>query len=352
MQRLLSGFASHTISMCLLLIPFNVYADGDRNAATIERIQLKNDTLAIEITSDIGGRVLSLALHGQPNFLLVNEQAVNQPAPVVTPTAHFIGYMGHETWVGPQSQWWQHQQLNAERRAAKAVWPPDPYLILSAHQIKEKNARQVIMQSPDSPVSGVRLQKQFALVEGEPNKIHLQVSAENIRDTSVAWDIWFNTRVPHTTAVYVPVADESDVRVQQITDDTYGPVTSEFDAGLWSLVNAPSPTHDGRRGKAFIQPTHGWMAAFRDQQVLIIQFPLEPKSSIHPEQGQIELYQEFRNGDNQPGMLELEVHAPYRTLAPGAAMRANETWWLMAYSGEQNAAAQRAFLRNLPALWK
>jgi hypothetical protein len=282
----------------------------------------------------------------------VNEQAVNQFVPGVSPESDFVPYFGHENWVGPQSEWWQHQHVNAERLAEKAVWPPDPYLVLSGYKLQEKTAQKISMQGPASPVSGVALQKHFALVEGEPNKIQLQLSAENIRDKTVAWDLWFNTRVPHSTFVYVPVAQESDVRVQQITDAHYGPVENEFERGLWSLVNSPSSTHQGRRGKAFIQPAQGWIAAFRDQQLLIIQFPLVPKSTIHPEQGQVELYQEFRNGESRFGMLELEVHAPYKKLAPKAVMHASETWWLMPYSGEHSAAAHRAFLHEIAALWQ
>lgn len=352
MPKLLSGFLSSSVSALLCLIPLSLQATVENTPVAVERIQLKNDVLALELTPAIGGRVLSLALQGQPNFLLVTDEVIKKPKPDVTPSSQNIGYFGHETWVGPQSQWWQQQLLNTERRAAKAIWPPDPYLILSAHTVQEKNAQQVIMKSPASPVSGVTLQKQFTLVDNNPNQIQLNVSAQNIRDTAVAWDIWFNTRVPHTTAVYVPVASESDVRVTNFTDDHYGPLTSEFTDGLWSLINSDSTTHEGRKGKAFIQPSLGWMAAFRDQQLLIIQFPLQPKSSIHPEQGQIELYQAFINAESDKGLLELEVHAPYKKLEPNATMQASEVWWLMAYSGENNATAHRAFLRNLSVLWR
>lgn len=352
MPRLLSGFLFSTLSTLLILVPLSLQASVEDAQVSVEKIHLKNDTLALELTPAIGGRVLSLALHGQPNFLLVNDEVVKQPAPDVTPASKNIGYFGHEVWVGPQSQWWQQQLLNVERREAKAVWPPDPYLILAAHTVQEKNPQQVLMQSPASPVSGVILQKQFTLVDNKPNQIQLHVSAQNIRDTSVAWDIWFNTRVPHTTMVYVPVESESDVRIMHFTDNTFGPLTSEFTDGLWSLMNSNSTTHQGRKGKAFIQPSAGWLAAFRDQQLLIIQFPLQPKSAIHPEQGQIELYQEFIHSDRSQGLLELEVHAPYKKLEPKETMQASETWWLMPYHGEQNAMAHRAFLRNLPVLWK
>lgn len=315
--------------------------------ADVARIPLTNGTVAMEITPDIGGRVLSVGLQGQSNFLKVGAAVINEPDPQVTPTANNISYLGHEVWVGPQSQWWVHQLLNDERRTAKAVWPPDPFLILAKNAVQEKNAQQVTLQSPNSPVSGVAMQKTFSLVEGKPNQIRLDVTAQNIRDTNIAWDIWFNSRVPHTTNVYVPVASMSDVRVENFTDATYGSLDHNFSDGMFALENHPSQTHQGRKGKIFIQPAKGWMAAFRDQQLLIIQFALQPKSAIHPEQGQIELYQEFLNNEQEDGLLELEVHAPYKTLKPRETMSATETWTLLPYAGENTATAQKAFLRAL-----
>ncbi|MGV8836487.1 DUF4380 domain-containing protein [Cellvibrio sp.] len=315
--------------------------------AEVTRIPLSNGSIAIEITPDIGGRILSASLLDQPNFLLVGAAVVSDPNPVVTPESYNIGYLGHETWVGPQSQWWVHQLLNPQRAAAKAVWPPDPFLILAKNTLQEKNAQRVIMRSPNSPISGVALQKTFSLIDGKPNQIRLDVNAQNIRDSNVAWDIWFNTRVPHTTNVYVPITSMQDVRIQHFTDATYGPLEYTFSEGFFALENFSPSTHKGRKGKVFIQPEQGWMAAFRGEQLLIIQFALQPKSAIHPEQGQIELYQEFLTERPEEGLLELEVHAPYKTLKPRESMSATEVWTLLPYENEQTPAAQRAFLREL-----
>ena len=317
--------------------------------AEVTRIPLDNGTVAIEITPDIGGRVLSVGLVDKPNLLLIGAAVVSDPDPVVTPAANNIGYLGHETWVGPQSQWWTHQLVNPERSAAKAVWPPDPFLILAKNSVQEKNVQQVILQSPNSPVSGIAMQKTFALVDGKPNQIRLDVSAQNIRDTRIAWDIWFNTRVSYTTNVYVPVDSMNDVRIEHFTDNTYGPLEHRFHAGFFALENHSPSTHQGRKGKVFIQPSQGWMAAFGDQQLLIIQFALQPKNAIHPEQGQIELYQEFLNSSLDEGLLELEVHAPYKTLQPRESMAATEIWTILPYTGDHTPAAQIAFLHELTA---
>ncbi|HEY8941711.1 MAG TPA: DUF4380 domain-containing protein [Cellvibrio sp.] len=325
-----------------MFVPLALSAHAD-----VERIILDNGTVAVEITPDIGGRLLSAHLSGQPNFLKTGAAVITEPNPLVTPEANNIGYFGHEIWVGPQSQWWTQQLLNDERRARKAIWPPDPFLILAKNKTVEKTAQQVILHSPNSPISGVAIKKTYTLVNGKSNQIQLDVEATNIRDTSVAWDIWFNTRVPHSAYVYVPVAHENDARIEHFSDATYDGLTHNFSDGIFALENSNSAQKQGRKGKIFIQPSQGWMAAFRASQLFIIQFNLQPKDAIHPEQGQIELYQEFLNAEPAEGLLELEVHAPYKTLPPGVSMSATETWTLLPYDGPATRAAHIAFLKQL-----
>lgn len=315
--------------------------------AEVEKIVLDNGTIAVEITPDIGGRVLSAQLQNQPNFLKIGEAVNTHPNPEVSPESYNIPYFGHETWVGPQSQWWVHQILNDERREAKAIWPPDPYLILAKNKILEKSQQHIVLQNPNSPISGVSLTKRYSLVEGNPNQVKLDVEAKNIRNTNVSWDIWYNTRVPYSVEIYVPVSSMDDVRIAHYSDATYDGLEHTFSDGFFSVENKNSDQKKGRKGKIFIQPSAGYMAAFSDKQVFIIRFELQPHNAIHPEQGQIELYQEFLNDVPQEGLLELEVHAPYKTLRPGETMAASETWTLLPYEGNSTRAAHIEFLKQL-----
>lgn len=105
------------------------------DAAAVERLQLKTNAIELSVTPAFGGRVLSFNLRGQPNVLKLGAAVEQQPAPEVSATAGDIAYFGHDVWVGPQSQWWLHQQLNRERQAAAAVWPPDPYLSLAQTRV-------------------------------------------------------------------------------------------------------------------------------------------------------------------------------------------------------------------------
>jgi hypothetical protein len=113
--------------------------------------------------------------------------------------------------------------------------------------------------------------------------------------------------------------------------------------GLFSFDHPPLPANVvARRGKAFVQPSAGWLAGFSGRQLFVIRFPHQPRSLIHPAQGQVELY--LDQADAGSALLEMEVHAPYRTLAPGQEMQASESWTALGYDGPDTREAQVAFL--------
>ncbi|ACE82943.1 DUF4380 domain-containing protein [Cellvibrio japonicus] len=336
-----TGFLALSLSGLLCSLWFNPCA------AQIQRLPLNTSAISVEVTPDIGGRILAIALPGKENFLRQGEAVISEPEPYVAPDADNVGYLAQETWLGPQSQWWTQQLVNPARAQAKAVWPPDPYLILAKNQVVQADKRRVVMRTPASPVSGVVVEKHYALVEGKPDQLHLMARATNIRDTTVAWDIWFNTRVPPSSQVYVPVASQEDVRVEHMENEQRGSLGYRLVDGFFTFVSKAHPDKPGVRGKAFIQPSAGWMAAFREGQVFIIHFPLQPTAVIHPEQGQVELYLDSIPEYPSQGLLEMEVHAPYRKLQPGAHMEAEQTWRLLPYGGADDPAAHIAFLRAL-----
>jgi hypothetical protein len=192
----------------------------------------------------------------------------------------------------------------------------------------------------------VELRKRYALVEGKPNSLRLDVAATNRRGAAVAWDIWFNTRAHADTAVYVPVAARADVRIEAADGGRPAP-RYLLEQGIFALdIPAPGAADAARKGKVFLQPAQGWMAGFRAGQVLVIQFAHQPRSAIHPDQGQVELYHDFQPGRPDEGILEMEVHAPYRQLAPGQSMQAQELWTILPYDGPDTRAGHLAFLRT------
>jgi hypothetical protein len=85
------------------------------------------------------------------------------------------------------------------------------------------------------------------------------------------------------------------------------------------------------------------MAGFAGDQLFVIRFAHQDRSLIHPEQGQVELYLD-ETADPGKGLLEMEVHAPYRTLQPKQSMEAEESWTVLSYDGADTYEAQVAFL--------
>ena len=318
-------------------------------APAVEVVRLQNQTITLEVTPELGGRGLSFSLNDQPNLLKVGEAVQAQPSPVASATADDIGYLGHDVWVGPQKAWWTQQDVNPDRREAKANWPPDPFLAFGKTTVIESTPMRLVLEGVESPVSGVRLQKSYALSAERADTVEVKVSARNIRDTDVSWDLWFNTRTPGTTRVYVPIADREDVRVQSFTDTDIGPLLPHIENGLFSFDRSPLPEGmNARRGKAFVQPAAGWMAGFSENQLFVIRFPHHDISRIHPAQGQVELYLDDQR-DTQQSLLEMEVHAPYSTLAPGEEMQATEWWTAMPYDGPATHAAHADFLCKVVA---
>lgn len=317
-------------------------------AAEVERIRLASAGAVLEVTPALGGRVLHFGAAGRPNLIKVGEAVQAQPVPEVSAAADDIAYFGHDVWLGPQSGWWSDQSANPARRDARASWPPDPYLSFATTRVVERREDRLVLEGIDSPVTGVRLRKSFAFDPADPATVEIAASARNIRERPLSRDLWFNTRVSAATRVYVPVASAQDVRMQ--SDAGLAPPQWQVRNGMFELIGSPLPTGKPvRRGKLLLQPSAGWMAGFAREQVFIIRFAHQPRERIHPEQGQVELY--LDHGDDvAAGLLEMEVHAPLRTLAPGETMQATERWTVLRYDGEDSDAARIAFLCERTAL--
>jgi hypothetical protein len=312
-------------------------------AAPLPSHRLDNGTLQARVTEAIGGRLLSFSLAGRPNFLRLEESA-GDPDATVDAKADNVGWLGHEVWAGPQKDWWVDQDANPARAAARAVWPPDPYLSLARYTPVRANGAELVLDSPASPVSGLQLRKRYALVQGKPNSLRLEVTATNLRNREVARDIWFNTRAHADTRVYVPVAAAADVTMKEDAGGPGGTALRYTLAGRVFSLDLPAGEKPSK-GKVLLQPAAGWMAGFRGGQAFIVQFPLRARAAIHPDQGQVELYHDYQPGEPDKGLLEMEVHAPYLRLAPGRSMEASELWTLLPYDGPDTRAAHLAFLR-------
>lgn len=298
------------------------------SGSNIQVLQLTNDVSTFSFTPHIGGRGLHFGLLGKPNVLKVNEALLAKPLPVVSSSGENIGYLGHINWIGPQADWWAYQAENPSRLAEKANWPPDAHTVLATSTIEAITDRSASMTLPASPITGLALHKSFVL--RDDGSLQLDVTATNTRPTPVAWDIWFNTRLAANSKLYVPVKSNRDVRVESFTPSRFEGAVQLVE-GLLTIDTAHAKQ---LKGKVFVQPSKGWMAAFTENQLFVIEFALQPQPSIHPKQGQLEFYLDYNAANVDVGLLEMELHSPYSTLGPGQTMVSQEVWRVYDYSGE------------------
>ena len=94
-----------------------------------------------------------------------------------------------------------------------------------------------------------------------------------------------------------------------------------------------------------MRPAAGLIGYFLGKQLLLIRAPIVPRAKLHGEQTFIELYRGAGKGEDD--ILELEMHGPYETLAPGASMSFEQTFELLDYEGPETPEGHIARLKAL-----
>lgn len=304
---------------------------------------LEHDGTRIGVLPDVGGRIVYFSVGGIQNILKSDSTLWDESdslRPAVSENPKWKSYYGHTVWLGPQSEWWTHQELNMDLKLQKAVWPPDPWLIYSAYKVMEHTSTKVIMEGPKSPVSGMQLVKEIELMgQGE---VVITVRGKNIRKEEIAWDLWMNTRVDGYMQVYIPINETSKIKVRANSGQMNDTVAYAVEQGYFSYLPAAPP--DGKKqrsSKAFITPSQPWMAAFRDSSCFFIEFELYDTARTHAEQGLVELYN-FTSDFKDDALTEMEYHGPYTLIPAGESISVSEKWKIIPYYGTENE--RKAFL--------
>jgi hypothetical protein len=321
--------------------------DADR-LGEAHLVMLQNSMVVVGLLPEVGGRVVVLRTPTGKNVLKSNPALWDESrSKRIKPSAFsdFKAYYGQVVWIGPQSQWWAHQDLNAKRRADAATWPPDPWLDYAPYKIEEKQSNHIRMVGPDSPISGVRLEKEIWL--DEDGTVRFKATAVNVCDHDVTWDVWTVARMDGMSHVYVPVARDAKPRLQikETVANTSMPVS--LANGFFTFAPELPPAGKVHRiTKAFInEPRRGLIMGFKDGAALAIGFEPLPAAAMHPEQANVELY----NLTSQPGgeqLLELEHHAAIQTLEPGDSMESVESWKVLDYGGANTPADHIQFINK------
>lgn len=304
-------------------------------------VELRNNSLTVKVWPEAGGRVVWLGLNGRENLIEFDENIFSMGSmeiPAANEKSDFMTLNGHTVWVGPQSTWWTDQHFNTQRCEKRIPWPPDPYLYYGSYTVHGNLNNEVLLKSPDSPITGIKLEKTIFLTD--TNVVLFSVKATNIRNAVVSRDLWLNTRFKGWSRAFVPVADSADVIVDK------GTIPYQIKEGFFSYLPQETTGKIGN-SKAFIYPSKPVIAGFTGNQLLLIEFEPHPRESIHPEQALVEIYNHTNLDDRKDALLELEYHAPFYHLKPGETMETWERWTVLPYEGNDSDSARIAFLKQL-----
>lgn len=186
----------HCIDLNIVYLIFLFWFFNNSQAQEMNHsiIELRNQFYEIKILRDVGGRLVHFSTPGGKNLLKSNPELWTESEnkrPEVNAFADWKTYNGHINWVGPQSEWWSHQDLNLKRKKDQSNWPPDPYLIYGIYQIISHSDSMLVLASPESPVSSIQFIKTYILdkqsVYLSRQTIHCQFYGRCLFFDSVCW---------------------------------------------------------------------------------------------------------------------------------------------------------------------
>lgn len=317
------------------------------NSDTDPLIFLENDNIRAGFLPEVGGRLVFLGRPGGENLLksdstLWSESGEVRLAP--SAAADWKAYEGHIIWIGPQSEWWTHQDMNPKRRNSKALWPPDPYLIYGNFKVLEQTASSLMLEGPASPVSGVQLTKRYSLTE---SGLEIEVKMTNSSDIPVSWDIWSNARFEEYTLFFVPRCEKGILRIDTNERGKSAGLKGEIVESAFTFVNQTSESgNEAGSAKAFLHPEQGRIVAVEKGSMLVMDFDYVEQDQIHPEQAFVEVYKMFTPGGSE-GLLELEHHSAYKVMQPSDSHTLKEAWSIYEYSGKMEVEEALKYYNTL-----
>lgn len=293
-------------------------------------LRLGNDRVQVALSPRLGGRIVELRRPGGANVLAADAITLAMPAadlPQPSPQGGFLPGQGHVVWFGPQRAWWAQQDAEPQRRDARATWPPDPYVEYGAMRVASASPEAVELIGRPSAVSGLEVRLRVAVAAD--GAVVQRIEARNAGPRTVAWDIWPNTRAPADARLFAPYEAGTRLRYEHASQDPAAVRQLAVVArdGLLGFDVAAAAADPGRQysGKLFLTARRPHLFAALAADVLIVAAPPVDPAEVHPDHAPVEVFQ-CLGGDPRMGVLELEFHAPYRTLAPGEGMRSAVAW--------------------------
>ena len=288
-----------------------------------DSVRLSNGIIDAFCVPEIGGRLMQFSL-GPHDYLFMNPDLLGKR---FTYEEHagdgtilqWKNYGGAKTWPAPQG--WD----------GEGQWPgpPDPVLDSGIYQYEtnQDDARaSVLMTSPPDERSGLRIRRMISVVP-DSSRLMLDLSFENISESTIRWSIWDVAQMLCTTTngalnddcwLYIPIDPKRERSYEIMFGDDNEQYQLDAESGLLAVQ------YQGIVGKIGVHSPAGWIA-FADRQagfVLCLQIPYEPDAEYPDNDATVECWTESPGAPSpipirSPGyILEAEVLSPLHTLNP------------------------------------
>jgi hypothetical protein len=305
---------------------------------------IENETIRAGVLTGIGGRIVYFGLKDRGNVLKTDTSLwhdTGDQIPSLDDVNTYKTYHGHVVWVSPMADWWSQQDIFPQKKGDR--WPPDPYLIYGKNTIQSQTDRSLQWQGPDSPYTGVRLLESMTLADG--NSLKFSAEALNIREESISWSLWLNTRFEGMDQCYVKIRSQDDIRINDVgsaqNNIPHGVVDGYF-TFFPAKVNRGA---DEVKTKTYITSETPYLYAFHKNQAFVMKFEMVEPSALPPGHAAVEIYNQIMPHREQD-LLELEVHSRYLALQPGDSVSIQVTWWVFPYDGVNEPRSHVAFIRS------
>ena len=308
-------------------------------------IILNHKDIELVILPHIGGRLVSINHDDSANILSSDSSLWNHKfdkAIEEYTSFDILQFRGHSTWVGPQSEWWIHQEIDQEKKNNRDTWPPDPFLDYGYFEILRQTNNSIELLGKKSKYTGVQIKKSYKILDN--GFVELKAKATNICNEEISWDLWFNTRLPGNCKSYIPIENNNNLRVE---------ISPENEVLEYSIINnfftfdeqTPSKEFNQVSSKAFIIPKSPYIFSFNAGYLFIIHINIFDKNDVHPEHGMVEVYNAISH-NTEDSLLELEYHSPYSTIKPNESIEIEQVWELVKYNGINSRADHVAFIQK------
>jgi hypothetical protein len=260
------------------------------------KLVLELGSTRFEVTPEHGARISSLRCDGQELLHL-------------TGGANFADALGSTFWPSPQS--WP--------------WPPpaeidsEPY----AASIEPRGVITLVGQ----PHDGTQLQvtKTFS-ADLAREALLLEYAMTNVGQEPARWAPWEITRMPATGLAFWPTGGAPFGEEALATESAYG--------HTWC-----DPTKTEGEGKVYADGSGGYLAYALGGYILVKRFADIAVSEAAPGEAEIEVYV---NADHD--YVEVENQGAYASIAPGATLRWQVTWYARKLPPGMSATAPDADL--------